>query len=277
MVPQSLLDEHYYRLRPDIERELSGKPEDVIDLTAREQAKNYVIEEVLLDEELERQNIEIPQREINETFDQIMEMNGGEKVFRENYTKEDEAKIKAEIAQQKRKEIFLKRIDSEAKKPTEAAMQAYYNIHKSDFMQPDVFHASYILKIVLPDTDREKAEAAIHEAHERLKAGDDFVAVVKAYSDNTEHDGDMGWFPKGSALPMFDDALNNLSPGEFSEPFAFSLGWAIVKLHECKTGECMRFDIVKDDIEEKLFEMEKETAFRTLVDRLKASAKIEER
>ncbi len=275
LVPQSALDEHYHRLRLEVEKELDGKPEELIHLTTLEHAKNYVIEEALLDQEVNRIQAHISSKEVTEAFQQMLDMNGGEDAFKKHYSKADEAKIKAEIIHQKRKEMLLASIDATVPETSDDAMLAYYEANKDKYMEPDFYHASYIVKIVLPDTDRAAAEKGIREAHRRLASGEDFASVVLACSDNKEHDGDMGWFPKGAALPMFEDTLDALKPGEFSEPFVFTLGWSIVKLHELRKGQVIKFELVKEDIRSLLAEDAKDAAFRQFVEDLKATASVE--
>ncbi|MGC8837598.1 MAG: peptidylprolyl isomerase [Anaerolineae bacterium] len=69
----------------------------------------------------------------------------------------------------------------------------------------------------------------------RLKAGDDFAAVAKEFSQDTstkDQGGDLGWFPRGRMVPEFEEAAFSLPVGEVSEPVKTQYGYHIIKVEE---------------------------------------------
>ena len=74
----------------------------------------------------------------------------------------------------------------------------------------------------------------------RAKGGQDFVSLVKEYSEETnakESLGRSGLVEKGK-IPEFDDvafALQN--EGDISDPFKTSRGWAVVKVETIEPGK----------------------------------------
>ncbi len=69
----------------------------------------------------------------------------------------------------------------------------------------------------------------------RLRAGDDFAAVAKEFSQDTttkEQGGDLGWFPRGRMVPEFEEAAFSLPVGEVSEPVKTQYGYHIIKVEE---------------------------------------------
>jgi parvulin-like peptidyl-prolyl isomerase len=69
----------------------------------------------------------------------------------------------------------------------------------------------------------------------RLKAGDDFAAVAKEFSQDTstkDQGGDLGWFPRGRMVPEFEEVAFSLPVGELSEPVKTQYGYHIIKVEE---------------------------------------------
>lgn len=78
-----------------------------------------------------------------------------------------------------------------------------------------------------------EAEKKLLQIRKRILAGDDFASLAKAISDDSgsaSQGGDLGWVSPGQMVPEFEEALNNLKPGEISQPFRSQFGWHIVEL-----------------------------------------------
>ena len=99
------------------------------------------------------------------------------------------------------------------------------------------FHVAHILVqwqgIPRSEATRSKEEALarIHEAQERLAAGEPFADVARAYSDGAmgERGGDLGWFTRGQFLPDFEEAALALQPGETSDVLETVAGFHIIR------------------------------------------------
>lgn len=84
-----------------------------------------------------------------------------------------------------------------------------------------------------PGIGRSKAEAKARaeEAQKRAAAGEDFVALVKQYSDEpgaAERGGDLGKFDRGSMVPAFANAAFALKVNEVSTVVETQFGYHVI-------------------------------------------------
>ncbi len=75
-------------------------------------------------------------------------------------------------------------------------------------------------------------EDTARQVLERLKAGEDFSALVEQYSlDNaSKPSGDLGWFGRGKMVAPFEDAAFALAEGQISEPVQSDFGWHVIQV-----------------------------------------------
>lgn len=82
---------------------------------------------------------------------------------------------------------------------------------------------------------------------ERLDHGGDFAELARQYSEDASANsgGDLGWVNPGDTVPQFEQAVNQLAPGEISEPVRTPFGYHIIQVLERRkqdmTQEAARF------------------------------------
>jgi peptidyl-prolyl cis-trans isomerase SurA len=98
-------------------------------------------------------------------------------------------------------------------------------------------HLRHIL--MQPDQimDDKAIEQKMTQLRERIIAGDEFADVARLESadpGSAAQGGDLGWSSVGSFPPDFEAMVEQLSPGEISQPFRSDFGWHIVLLEDRK-------------------------------------------
>ncbi len=90
----------------------------------------------------------------------------------------------------------------------------------------DQIHARHIL---VDSEDKAK------ELVEKLRGGASFEELAKAESTDPgskDKGGDLGWFPRGTMVPEFDDVAFKLEPKQISDPVQTTYGWHIIEVLE---------------------------------------------
>ena len=141
----------------------------------------------------------------------------------------------------------------------DAAIEKYYNEHKSEF---EVLKARHILIRVKgapmqgipgkPELTDEEALAKAQSIRKRLDAGEDFATLAKAESDDTGSNaqgGDLGEFRKGMMVPPFEEAALVAKVGVVTDPVKTPFGYHLIKVESHVTKPMAE---VRADIETKL-------------------------
>ncbi|MFP4063480.1 MAG: peptidylprolyl isomerase [Halochromatium sp.] len=85
---------------------------------------------------------------------------------------------------------------------------------------------------VVSDQD---AKRRLEQLRMRIVGGDDFATLARSHSDDTGsalNGGDLGWISPGDTVPAFEREMDDLDPGEVSQPFESPFGWHILQVNE---------------------------------------------
>ena len=85
-----------------------------------------------------------------------------------------------------------------------------------------------------------QALAKLGEFKKRLDAGQaDFAQLARDNSQDgsAANGGDLGWANQGMYVPEFEEVMNQLKPGQLSEPFVSRFGVHLVQLTERRTAQ----------------------------------------
>jgi len=171
----------------------------------------------------------------------------------------------------------LQRQVSDEVKPDDAAMQAYYDAHKSQYEQVKASHIRIRYKDsqvpVRPnekDLTEEEALAKAQDVEKQLAGGGDFAAIAKANSDDTgtaTNGGALPPFTRGQMVPEFEQAVFSQQVGKISDPVKTKYGYHIIKVEE-RTSKT--FEEAKPEIEKQL----KPQLLREAMDRIEKQVPV---
>jgi len=94
-------------------------------------------------------------------------------------------------------------------------------------------HARHILiqpSKILTEIDAEKKA---RELLTQIREGADFAKLAKEHSADPgsgSQGGDLGWANPGTFVPVFENTMSKLNPGEISEPVRSEFGWHIIEV-----------------------------------------------
>jgi parvulin-like peptidyl-prolyl isomerase len=263
-------------LRPDYERVFAEQSLEEKEAQLLDWSKENVIERVLINQEAKENGQTVPSDEVESALAGLKEQFGDPKQLYEQFDAEDDEQVKKSVESQMMVERRLRQVCENLPKPSQAAIQQYYDENKEQFKSGEQARVAHIVKYVNWQTDEETAYRAISEAHEELKNGAAFEAVVDKHTDCADSGGDLGNVMRGQMVEEFEDVVFNLGGGEVSDVFRTRFGFHIAKVYDRVPARVAGLDEVKDRITDVLKEQMREKAIDQFVDQLKSKAKIEE-
>ena len=132
---------------------------------------------------------------------------------------------------------------------SEADLHAAYDKSRSRLEVPEKRHARHIL---ITAKDDAAAQALAQQVLAQAKAGKDFAALAKQYSQDpasAQNGGDLGWADRSSFVKPFADALFGMSVGQITGPVKTQFGYHIIRLDEVQSGKTKTFEEARPELE----------------------------
>jgi peptidyl-prolyl cis-trans isomerase C len=163
--------------------------------------------------------------------------------------------------------------------PTDEECRRYYVVHPREFESGDLVHARHILFQVTPSVRipeiRARAEQTLNEL---LREPDRFTTVAAEMSNcpSGQQGGNLGQIGRGDTVPEFEKAIFRLGPtGLLRELVKTRHGFHVVAIDRRIPGKRRPFDMVRDQIAERLLAMVEEKALRQYISVLAGKASIQ--
>lgn len=155
----------------------------------------------------------------------------------------------------------LLRISAETIAPAfpveDAEAKAYYDKNTSRFVKTERIKARHIIALVpenAPDADVKKAKERIEGLAKRVRAGEDFAALAREFSEDgaAAEGGDLGWFERDRMVKSFGDAAFALKPGQVSEPVRTEFGYHLIKVEGHEPSGLVPYEEISGDLKKLL-------------------------
>lgn len=175
----------------------------------------------------------------------------------------------------------------------------FYAAHPADFEQPETVHVRHILLLTmdpttrapLPDDQVAAKHKQIDDLLKRARAGEDFAALVKQYSEDpgSKDNGGEYTFARASADPThamdpaFEAAAFSLQTNQISDVVTTAYGYHIIQLLDKTPAKTLALTdklpdtdmTIADRIKDYLTQQKTEALAPAFVEKLKKSADVE--
>lgn len=157
-------------------------------------------------------------------------------------------------------------------------IDAYYQENIDDFRTPEQIHLRMITirNDAAADGTPESAHAMAKEIRGKIVEGADFERMAQMYSEdsNYERGGDWGWIERRTLTEELSNKAFALSTGQVSEVIPHGNNFYIMKVEARKNASVKPVDEVREDIERKLMQAERQKLQQKWIDSLRERAYI---
>jgi foldase protein PrsA len=211
----------------------------------KREVMQFLIQAEWVQQEAEEQDIEITDQEIKRALeDQKQQAFQNDKQYEEflasSGMKEDDVLFRVRLSQLQQK--LTEKVTSDAKKVSDADIEAYYEKNKKRFAQPE----RRDLRVVLT-----KTEAKARQAKRALNSGQPFKRVVKRYSIDEASKSQAGLLPavsEGQQEKAFDQAIFSADRGKLEGPVKTQFGWYVFQVEKVTKASQQTLEQSKDTI-----------------------------
>ena len=241
-----------------------------------------LVEHELLYQEAKRNNLTVPQDEVNRLADE--QYNRLKKSFTESAQREvTEAEILDRLGYTKRSD-FNKEVErsllitklrkdivkQHAQSIPEADLEKLYEKNKDKLVMPDRVRLRQIFVRGNKDDEAARAESQkkADKALGQIFAGKRFEEIAKEYSNapDASKGGDMGFVPTRDLLPVMQKAISDMQPEDVSDVLESQFGFHIVQLVEKRSSGSIDKDKAMSGIRNEMAKRQSDEAVREYCD-----------
>ena len=269
----------------------------------KEKVAKELIIKTLLDQEMEKRNINVTDEDFKNELKLIIDKVGSKeelnKILKDKHV--SNKKFKEDLTTQ----IKIKKLVDSVEKVniSDKETKKYYDTHKNEFVRPEQVRASHILisanvlekiqdiksknkDISTEDLNKKVDEYMLEQEKkakkvlEEVKANPDkFDTLARKYSDDkgsAEQGGELGFFSKDVMVPEFSKVAFAMRPNTISETVVKTpYGYHIIKVTDRTEAGIMPYEKVKDELKYYLETKKHVDVLKKITEAALDSAKIE--
>jgi parvulin-like peptidyl-prolyl isomerase len=239
--------------KEELARQMSGKSDAEINAEydrLKPTVLDILIEDLLLEQKAKELNIDV-ESDINQEMLALAKQGGFKDVlaFEEELKKQgvDPEGLRIQVGRRLRRDMVLQRevLAPVFQRITDKERREFYEKNKEGFTVPGEVTLSEIFLPLEGHTATEVEQRARRLVTE-LRAGEDFIAAVKANSaptrPSTSRLGKLGSFKQDELNKETAAAVSTLKPGDITEPIRLQDGFQIIRLDERKEPVLRKFE-----------------------------------
>ena len=248
----------------------------------RKDLLDQLIDSKLADQEIERAQITVSERDIDRTIERMKEARS----FTDEQLREGLARQGMTMAEYRKeiKEQILrtKLVNREVKSKiviTSEEIKAYYDSHQNEYAGETKYYLYNIFVRLLPEADTAEREDALRQmngAVVRLNQGLSFEDLVKQLKDSSSRvqGTDLGLYRLEELSEQLQGAVAKLKAGEFSQVLDTDFGPQIIYLQKIQKTPAKSLDEIESEIEEKLYNESVNNKYQDWLDDLRKRSLI---
>jgi foldase protein PrsA len=211
----------------------------------KREVMQFLIQAEWVQQEAAEQNIKVTDKQIARSFaDQKKQAFPTDKQYKEflasSGMSEDDILFRVKLNELQQK--LTQKVTEDAKKVSDADIEAYYEKNKKRFAQPE----RRDLRVVLT-----KTEAKAEQAKRALDSGQPFKRVVKRYSIDEASKSQAGLLPavsEGQQEKAFDKAIFEAPKGRLEGPVKTQFGWYVFEVEKVTKASQQTLEESKETI-----------------------------
>jgi len=222
--------------------------------------------------------------DIDAEVQKVVTQVGGEENYRKALAAQgiSETEFRRELEKGARVNMLVNQACAHVADPTEEEVAAFYEAHKSEYVEePKVLCQHILVKSEEGDLPEAKSAALekIRAIRERIVSGGDFAEEARKHSDcpSGKEGGSLGWFGRGMMVPEFDKVAFEMKKGEVSGVVTTQFGYHIVYKADERGGGAQTLVDVHDQIKDLLRHEARGRAMDAYVADLREKASVEYR
>ena len=260
-----------------------GKPAGRdVERDQRSEALNNLVKRELLWQESRRQGITVPAGDVARQLEGLKKNQSSAIELGKTL---DEMDLSEEIVRSETergiavRQLIGRRLGGRME-PSEKEIKEYYDRHAEIFRVPEQVRINHILVRIEPRWQADKKEAArqrVKDIRERLRKGEDFVALAKESSEcpSGMNGGNLGWFSRGSLTGQMETAVYSLHEGSVSNIVEDRFGFHVIKVTGRRQARTVSFTEGRGKIVEYLRQEKIRSEGEALARDLRGRAKVE--
>lgn len=277
-------DAFYQEYRRPSGINVAGRGDHLQKLTQlRREAMDQMIEQELVRQAAEAQGIEVGGKEIDAALAEVSEPFKTPEEFTRRIETEGftEDSYREHVGRMIAAAKYLGGIRAGVAPVSDAELERYYRDNEVRLTLPEQVRVRHILLTWKPmgtQDDRAAIRAQMAPILDKARAGEDFAALAREYSDDSataRSGGDTGFFHRGQMVPTFEAVAFALQPGEISDMVDTPFGVHILRMEERKEAHLLPLEEVREQLREHIREEKMEAAVTQETERLRERAELE--